>query len=62
MEMQPVKPSLDYLRRLHIDLVPPVPVGMTPLGERRIIPFGGRYMGDKLSGEILPGGADCQLV
>jgi len=62
MEMQSVKPSLEYLCRAKIGLAPPVTVGMTPLGERRIIPFGGRYVGDKLSGEVLPGGIDCQLV
>jgi Protein of unknown function (DUF3237) len=62
MELEPVKPSLEYLCRGYVDLASPVIVGKTPLGERRIIPFGGRYVGEKLSGEILPGGADFQLI
>ena len=34
-----------------------------PLGERRIIPItGGRVEGERLRGDVLPGGADWQVV
>lgn len=34
-----------------------------PYGTRRFIPVtGGRFEGERLSGTVLPGGADCQLI
>ena len=34
-----------------------------PYGERRFIPVtGGKFSGERISGEMLAGGADCQLV
>jgi len=40
-----------------------LPLGGTPYGERRIISIlGGRIDGARLSGRILPGGADWQIV
>jgi len=40
-----------------------VTVGRTPYGERRLVAItGGRVTGPKLSGRILPGGADWQIV
>jgi hypothetical protein len=62
MELQPVKPHLEHLCRATIELTAMIVVGKTPLGERRVIPFTGRLVGEKLSGEILPGGTDCMLV
>jgi len=39
----------------------PVDVGATPLGRRRYIPItGGTFLGPRLRGAILPGGADWQ--
>ena len=44
-------------------VAPPILVGRTPLGERRVIPItGGRVSGEAMNGEILPGGADFQLI
>jgi len=41
----------------------PVVVGRGPTGERRVVPvIGGRISGPRLNGEILPGGADFQLI
>ena len=61
--MQPVKPALELLFRANINLGAPIHTSKIPLGERRIIPItGGTFTGKKLSGEILPGGADWQLV
>ena len=44
-------------------LGPAVVVGQTPLGRRQAIPItGGTFSGPGISGRILPGGADNQLI
>lgn len=44
-------------------LAPAVVVGQTPLGRRQAIPItGGTFAGPGISGRIIPGGADDQLV
>jgi hypothetical protein len=44
-------------------LAPAVVVGQTPTGRRQAIPItGGSFAGPGISGRILPGGADYQLV
>jgi hypothetical protein len=44
-------------------LAQPQELGDTPLGRRRIIGItGGRFAGERLSGRILPGGADWQVI
>lgn len=51
------------LFRITAELAPPVEVGDTPLGRRRLIAIiGGRVEGPRLAGRILAGGADWQLV
>ena len=63
MECQPVTPRLEHLFRAVVEITAPLSVGMTPLGERRIIPItGGRFEGENIAGDVLPGGADWQLV
>src|SRR5262245_3759248 len=63
MDLQPVTPKLEPLFRAVVDIAAPISVGMTPLGERRIIPItGGHFEGERLAGTVLPGGADWQLV
>jgi hypothetical protein len=63
MKYQPVKPSLELLFRANIDLGEPTHVSKVPSGERRIVPIkGGTFEGKKLSGTVLPGGADWQIV
>ena len=53
----------EFAGELEVAVGPPVLVGATPLGERRIIPIlGGRVFGPRMEGEILPGGADFQLI
>jgi hypothetical protein len=49
---------------LSIALHPIHELGMTPAGERRIVPVsGGRFEGGRLSGEVLPhGGSDLLLT
>lgn len=59
----PVPPGLDYLTRLSVEIDHPVEVGETHAGRRRMIPIlGGTADGPQLSGRILPGGADFQVI
>ena len=56
-------PSLIPVFSIAVDVAPAVEVGATPLGERRLIPIlGGRVSGPRLSGQVLPGGADYQSI
>ena len=55
--------SLAPLLRAEITLAPALELGEAPLGRRRIIHItGGRFHGERLSGTVLPGGADWQIV
>lgn len=55
--------SRDPLFTVHADLADILQLGKTPAGERRIIHIlGGRVEGPRLRGQILPGGADWQVV
>jgi len=55
--------ELAPLMHLEIALEPARELGETPLGRRRIIGItGGKFSGPRLSGRILPGGADWQLI
>ncbi|SFS90939.1 DUF3237 domain-containing protein [Saccharopolyspora flava] len=57
------EPTLTKIAHVHVLLDPVQTLGQTPHGLRRIIPItGGSITGERLSGEILPGGADWQLV
>ena len=56
-------PSLDYVGEVQAEVAVPLIVGYGPTGERRIIPIlGGTVVGPRFSGDILPGGADYQLI
>ena len=56
MELRP-------LLRIEITLAQPLELGDSPLGRRRIIHItGGRFSGERLSGRVLPGGADWQVI
>ena len=53
----------EFLCRIEVALEPVRDLGETPLGRRRIIGItGGTFSGPRLSGKVLPGGADWQLV
>ena len=55
--------NLQLLFRAEIILAAPQELGETPQGRRRIIGItGGRFGGERLSGRVLPGGADWQVV
>jgi len=56
-------PDLELLFRVEVTLAAAQELGPAPLGQRRIIPItGGRVIGERLSGRVLPGGADWQIV
>lgn len=62
-EAMALVPAFDHLCDVRADVAPPVVVGRGPAGERRIVPIlGGAVTGPRLSGDILPGGADYQLI
>ena len=53
----------EFLCKVEVSLEPPRELGETPLGRRRIIGItGGSFAGPRLSGRILPGGADWQVI
>lgn len=57
------EPSLEFFADLKVKLEPAMVVGDTPHGIRRIIPIiGGTVEGPTIKGEIIPGGADWQVV
>jgi hypothetical protein len=59
----PSVPRFEYLFQAHVAVAAPRELGVTPLGRRRIIDItGGSVEGPLLSGTILPGGADWQVV
>ena len=59
----PIAPGLEYICELNIKLNPPIVVGQTPKGLRRIIPIiGGSVKGSRIVGEVMNGGADWQFI
>ena len=61
--MSPATLQLEFLLRARIELAPVQDLGDAPLGRRRIIAItGGSFAGPRLSGTVLPGGADWQLI
>lgn len=60
-EVAPPRSELVY--EAIVDIAPSVSLGQGPLGERRMVPIiGGEFHGAGLSGKVLPGGADRQLI
>lgn len=58
-----VTPALRPLYTSRIDIAAPLDLGRAPHGQRRIINIaGGAFSGPRLSGRVLPGGADWQIV
>ena len=59
----PVRPTLELLYTSRIEIAEPLNFGKASYGVRRIININGGYFeGPRLSGLILPGGADWQIV
>jgi len=56
-------PALRPLYTSRVDIAAPLEVGDGPHGKRRVINIvGGVFAGPRLSGRVLPGGADWQVV
>lgn len=55
--------ALVPLMSVRVTLDAPIELGTTPQGRRRIIAItGGTFSGSRLAGEVLPGGADWQVI
>ena len=55
-------PTAELALELYVALAPAVSVGESDAGTRQFIPItGGRFSGDGIRGDVLPGGADWQL-
>jgi hypothetical protein len=55
--------DLEFAFAASVTVGPPLELGTTHLGRRRIIPItGGTVEGRRLQGKILPGGADWQII
>jgi hypothetical protein len=55
--------KLQPLFELTAEVSPPQVTPDGPYGTRRFIPVtGGSFSGERISGRLLPGGADCQLI
>ncbi len=49
----------EHIMTLHVDVATPLPIGRVADGNLMIIPItGGSFSGPKLTGTVLPGGAD----
>lgn len=58
-----IPPQLDFAIELRVDVGPVLDLGRSSLGVRRTVPItGGTFSGPLLSGRVLAGGADWQLV
>lgn len=56
-------PGLEFLAHVEVELGELLDLGVTDAGHRRIVPIvGGTVTGDRVSGVVLPGGADWQVV
>jgi hypothetical protein len=56
-------PPLEHVLHLEVTVDRPVEIGPTPAGHRRVIPItGGTVSGPLLTGRVLPGGADFQVI
>jgi Protein of unknown function (DUF3237) len=56
-------PGLTYIADLEADVASPIEVGTSPIGRRRVIPItGGTVSGPRLSGRVLPGANDYQII
>ena len=56
-------PQPEFVAEVQAEVAAPIVIGASAAGERRIVPItGGRVSGPRLEGEVLPGGADFQLI
>src|SRR5450755_460736 len=63
MAGEALSPQLEYALELRVTIGPLIDLGVGPLGRRRTVPItGGTIGGPGISGRVLPGGADWQIV
>jgi hypothetical protein len=56
-------PGLSFAFEIAVDVQPPLDLGQTQIGHRRIVTIAsGVVSGPKLQGRLLPGGADWQIL
>src|SRR5690606_7853979 len=56
-------PGLSVIARLEVEVGSPIVVGRAGGGQRRVVPvLGGRVLGPRLTGSVVAGGSDVQLV
>ena len=56
-------PGLDFVFEARVTVGPPQDIGNVGKGGRRIVPItGGEFSGPQMRGEVLPGGADWQVL
>ncbi|MGY1592093.1 DUF3237 domain-containing protein [Geodermatophilus sp. SYSU D00708] len=61
--MTVVPPPLEHVLHLEVTVDRPIEIGTTPAGHRRVIPItGGTVSGPLMTGRVLPGGADFQVI
>jgi Protein of unknown function (DUF3237) len=53
----------EFIMELFVEVGEPLEIGHTPYGERKVVPItGGTFSGPNISGEVLPGGADWNVL
>jgi hypothetical protein len=58
-----IPPGLAFVADIRVEVGSPITVGETGSGLRRVIPIlGGTVQGPRLSGRVVPGGADFQIL
>ena len=56
-------PALEFVFAAHVTVDRPLDLGDVGRGGRRIVPItGGEFFGPRLRGQVIPGGADWQIV
>jgi len=59
----PAAPRLEFVFSAHVTVGKPLDLGDVGKGGRRVVPItGGTFSGPRLRGEVLPGGADWQVL
>jgi hypothetical protein len=62
-ETFPAEPELEFVFQVRARVAPPLELGAVDGLQRRIVPIeGGVVEGPRLSGEVVPGGADWQAI
>ena len=56
-------PQMEFTLELRVNIGPTLEIGTGSFGTRRTVPItGGTFGGPRISGQVLPGGADWQVV